>query len=327
MSAPRRNVRMLHGSEKVGFGELFGPEDLAYDHKSGVIYTGTADGWIKRVTVRNDSGGSVVENWFYLGGRPLGLSIGHYNNLILTNGVEGLLNLTQDRKLEVLTNEADGVKFKLTDAVDIANDGVIYFTDASSKYTLNEVFFDFLEGRPHGRLLSFDPSTKETKVLIPDLYFANGVAVSPDQDFVIFCESAMRRCRKYWIQGERKGSVDNFIDNLPGIPDNIRYDGEGQYWIALFSGVTFAWDLAFKYPSIRKVLAMISKYIGRPHMEKNGGVLAVDLQGKPTAHYYDPGMSFVSSGIKIENHLYCGSLLYPYITRLDLNQHGANATV
>ena len=29
------------------------------------------------------------------------------------------------------------------------------------------------------------------------------------------------------------GSVDKFIDDLPGVPDNIHYDGQGLYWIAL----------------------------------------------------------------------------------------------
>lgn len=42
-----------------------------------------------------------------------------------------------------------------------------------------------------------------------------------------------RRCQRYYLEGRRKGSVDMFIDNLPGVPDNIRYDGEGLYWIAL----------------------------------------------------------------------------------------------
>ena len=27
--------------------------------------------------------------------------------------------------------------------------------------------------------------------------------------------------------------MDDFIDALPGFPDNIRYDGKGRYWIAL----------------------------------------------------------------------------------------------
>ena len=91
----------------------------------------------------------------------------------------------------MLTDEAEGVKFKLTDCVDVAKDGMIYFTDASYKYSVKDFIWDFLEGRPHGRLLSYDPTTKETKVLAGDLYFANGVALSPDQNYLIFCETFM----------------------------------------------------------------------------------------------------------------------------------------
>lgn len=50
---------------------------------------------------------------------------------------------------------------------------------------------DLLEGRPYGRFMSYDPSKKETKVLARNLYYANGVEMSPDQDFVIFCETPM----------------------------------------------------------------------------------------------------------------------------------------
>lgn len=42
-----------------------------------------------------------------------------------------------------------------------------------------------------------------------------------------------RRCRKYYIYGEKSGLVEKFADNLPGLPDNIRYDGEGHYLIAI----------------------------------------------------------------------------------------------
>ena len=60
-------------------------------------------------------------------------------------------------------------------------------------------------------------------------------------------------------------------------------------------------------------------------MEKNGGVLAIDLAGNPIAHYYDPGLAMVSSGIKIGNHLYCGSVALPYIIRLNLKQDPGQA--
>lgn len=50
---------------------------------------------------------------------------------------------------------------------------------------------DILEARPHGRLMSYDPSTKKTTVLVKNLYFANGVSVAPDQKSLIYCETVL----------------------------------------------------------------------------------------------------------------------------------------
>ena len=325
MVAPRRNSRMLKGSDAIGLAQLLGPEDIIYDHKSKLIYTGCVDGWIKQVTLNDSAAGTVVKNWAHVGGRPLGLAFGHYNNIIVGDADNGLLNVTENGVVELLTNEAHGIPFKLTDGVDVAEDGMIYFTDASYKYSLKDFIWDVLEGKPHGRLMSYDPSTKKTKVLVHHLYFANGVAVSPDQTHVVFCESVMRRCRKYHIRGDRKGHIDHFTNHLPGLPDNIHYDGDGHYLIALATAITYPWDLALKYASVRKIVAIMEKYVGRPHMEKSGGVLVVDLEGNPIAHYYDIGLAFVSSGIKVGDHLYCGSLVLPYIIRLNVTQHPAQA--
>ncbi|KAI3462296.1 hypothetical protein Pfo_018959 [Paulownia fortunei] len=319
---PKRNSHMLRGSEKIGYGQLAAPEDIAYDLKTGAIYTGCVDGWVSRVTLNSSAADSVVEKWANTGGRPLGIVHGLHGEVIVADADKGLLNISADGVIELLSDEAEGLKFKLTDAVDIGPDGTLYFTDASYKHSFKEHLHDLLEGRPHGRLLSYDPSTKQTEVLVKDLYFANGVAVSADQSFVIFCETAMRRCKKYYIQGPRKGTVDIFIENLPGLPDNIRYDGEGQYWIAL-STESYIWELVQRYPFIRKVIVIVERYIGRPKTEKNGGVIAVDLDGKPTAHYYDRDVFLISSGIKIGEHLYCGSILLPYIIRLNVSQYPA----
>lgn len=321
---PKRNSHMLHGLEKIGVGQLLGPEDIAYDPITGIIYTGTTDGWINRVTVNESAAESKVARWVNTGGRPLGLVHGHHGEVIIADAVKGLLNVSKDGTIELLTDEAEGLKFKLTDAVDVTLDGILYFTDASYKYALHEFSSDFLEGRPYGRFLSYDPSTKQTKVLLHDLYFPNGVAVSPDQHSVIFCETLMRRCKTYYIKGEKKESVDTFIENLPGLPDNIRYDGEGQYWIALFTGNTYVFTLSQRYAFIRKVVAIMAKYMGGPpRFEKNGGIFAVDLVGKPMAHYYDHDLYRTTSGIKIGKHLYCGSIQFPYIMRLNISQYPA----
>ncbi|KAK4368196.1 hypothetical protein RND71_011988 [Anisodus tanguticus] len=327
MVVPKRNNQMLRGSEKIGVDQLLSPEDVAYDQNSGVIYTGCVDGWVKKVTVNESVADTKVEDWVFTGGRPLGLALGHHGEIIVADADKGLLlNVTSEGEIKVLTEEAEGLKFKLADAVDVAEDGMIYFSDASYKYNFKEYIYDFLEGRPYGRLLSYDPSTKQTKMLLSDLYFANGVAVSPDQNSVIFCETPLRKCKKYYIKGERKGSVDIFVENLPGFPDNIRYDGEGHYWIAFVTEKTYTWDLAQRYPFIRKIMAIMVKYVGQPHADKNGGVLSVDLQGNSVEHYCDGDLTMVSSATKIGDHLYCGSVKSPYMLRLNLKQNPAVQT-
>ncbi|CAK7355517.1 unnamed protein product [Dovyalis caffra] len=325
LKASKKNDHMLQGSEILGRGQLKGAEDIAYDRKSGIIYTTCEDGWIKRVTVNDSVSDSVIENWVNTGGRPLGLVLGHNNEVFVADAYKGLLKISGEGEVELLTDEADGIKFKLTDGVDIADDGTIYFTDASYTYHLHEFIWDILEGKPHGRLLSYNPTTKETEALARDLYFPNGIAVSPDQDFVAFCETPMRSCRRYYIQGEKKGHLEKFIDHLPGMPDNIHYDGHGHYYIALASETTAFWELAFKYPFLRKLIGIFTKYVGEVHAAKCSGVFVVDLDGKPAEHYYDPGLALLSSGVKIGNHIYCGSIVYPYIIRVDIEKHPARA--
>ncbi|KAL5557419.1 hypothetical protein UlMin_039655 [Ulmus minor] len=285
-------VHKLNGylTEQIGVGLLVGPEDVVYSSSSRLIYTGCEDGWIKRVTVNNSAADSVVENWVNTGGRPLGLALGRQDEVIVADPEKGLLNISKQGQVEKLTAEVEGQKLKLIDSVDIAENGMIYFTEASNKYSLNEFMSDIVEGKPHGRLLSYDPTTKRTRVLLHDLYFANGLAVTPDQNYVIFCETVMKRCRKYCIQGKKKGSVKKFID-LPGLPDNIRYDGRGHYWI-----------------SIAMAKASYHSWDQPEDLEEKGGILVVDTNGYPTAQYYDSELSLVSSGMQIGNYVYCGSL-------------------
>ncbi|MCL7029725.1 hypothetical protein MKW94_003281 [Papaver nudicaule] len=325
----KHHDHILEASHRIGEGHLPGPEDLAYDSETGFIYTGCNDGWIRRVKLTDSGLDLKVEDWIYVGGRPLGIAFGPNKQLIIAESGKGLMKVTKEGKVELLTDEAEGLKFRLTDGVDVAGDGVIYFTDASSKYSLDDHMLDVLEGRPYGRLMSYDGtnSANSTKVLARDLYFANGVAVSPENDAVVYCETPLRRCSKYYIKGEKEGSVDIFVDNLPGYPDNIRYDGEGQYWIGLVTGKTLSWDVMLRYPSIRKTTAMLSRFVNIPQTLKDGGVVAVNLNGEITGLYTDVALASVTVGIKIGDHLYYGSLVKTYISRLDLTKHAATERV
>lgn len=48
-------------------------------------------------------------------------------------------------------------------------------------------------GDDSGRFLKYNPKTKETTVLVRGLQFANGVSLSKDGSFVVFCEGAIGR--------------------------------------------------------------------------------------------------------------------------------------
>lgn len=53
--------------------------------------------------------------------------------------------------------------------------------------------FQVLELNNLGRLLSYDPTTRNVKVLLDSLYMPNGIALSPDEDFLLLAETSIGR--------------------------------------------------------------------------------------------------------------------------------------
>lgn len=70
-----------------------------------------------------------------------------------------------------------------------ASDGSVYFSVASTKFGLHEWYLDVLEAKPHGQLLKYDPLLNHTSILLDNLAFANGVALSENEDFLVVCET------------------------------------------------------------------------------------------------------------------------------------------
>ena len=174
----------LDSIEKIGLNHGIAGEDVAIDNE-GRIYTGYKDGRI----VRFQADGLQPKELINTGGRPLGLDFDNHGNLIIADADRGLLLLSPEGKLEVLSTGTDSYNLVFTDDVDVAPDGQIYFSDASSKHNRHNLKEDMIEHRPHGLLLHYNPNDKTTKILMRDLYFANGIAVSPDNTFLLVVET------------------------------------------------------------------------------------------------------------------------------------------
>jgi len=59
------------------------------------------------------------------------------------------------------------------------------------------------QGDRTGRLLKYDPSTQKISFIAGGLYYSNGVALAPDDSYVLVTETATLKVLRYWLQGPR----------------------------------------------------------------------------------------------------------------------------
>lgn len=295
----------LQKAELIAKGKILGPEGLDLD-KSGNIYAATQDGSIIKIN-KNSNEPELFAN---TGGRPLGIQFDSNNNLLVCDAYKGLLSIQPNGQISSLTNSSDGLTFKFTDDLDIAKDGIIYFTDASYKYEQTEYLYDLMEAKPHGRLLKYDPKTKITTTLLKDLYFANGVALSKNEDFVLVNETYRYRITRYWLKGQKKGTSDIFIDNLPGFPDNISRGSSGDFYLALFTVRNERMDSMHPSPWKKKLVASLPKFLW-PKPQPYGFVVKLSETGSILETYQDPtgeNLKEITHAVEHDGYLYLGSL-------------------
>jgi sugar lactone lactonase YvrE len=228
------------------------------------------------------------------------------------------LSVAKDGTVTTLTTEAGGVPFKFTDDVDVASDGRIYFSDASSRWGYGDHLPDMLEGRAYGRLLRYDPTTKQTEVLLDGLYFANGVALSEHEDFVLVNETSVSRVTRYWLTGDKAGKSDVFIDALPGYPDGISRGSGGRFWLAMFTVANPMGRWLAPQPMLKKVVYRLPRMLW-PKPKRYGFAIALDAQGTMLESLQDPSgerVSMVTSVEEVRGVLYFGTLHDRRIARL-----------
>ncbi|KAL4571813.1 hypothetical protein LXL04_018578 [Taraxacum kok-saghyz] len=308
----------LQGVIKLGEGVLQQPEDVFMDQK-GILHTATRDGWIKRLHKNG-----TLENWKKIHDKDtlLGLIITKNGDLVVCDTEEGLIKVDKDGEVTALATHLNGEKIRFADDVVEASDGSLYFSVASTKFGLHEWHLDILEAKPHGQLLKYDPSTKETTLVLDGLGFANGVDISLDQEFLVICESLKSRCLKYWLKDEKRGKVEIFIDNLPGSPDNIKLAPDGSFWIALLQFTSSNMKFVHSSKVIKHILATFPKLFNQiKGVDKSAMVINVGSDGTIIKRLDDPNgkvVSFVTSVLEFEGNLYLGSLKNNFIGKLPL---------
>ncbi len=261
----------------------FSPESVAMD-ENGMIYTGLLDGRILRIS----PDGKEVEV-FAEAGEPNGIKFDAQGNLIVADAILGLISVDRGGNITMLTKEIDGTPINLANDLVISSDGTVYFSDSSKKFANTESFADTFEHLPNGRLLAYEPGTGKTRVVQDQLYFPNGVALNPDESCLLFAETSLYRVSCFWLSGSKVGQVEVFIENLPGFPDNITFNGKNTYWIALFAGpkARASLDPLLPNPFLRKVLWRLPGLLNAASAGE-GYILGLDLKGNVIHNLQDP---------------------------------------
>ncbi len=313
----------LVNSAKIQLDGWFGPEDILFD-SLGNLYTGVhnedfSDGRILKI----DTSGQV-EEFYNSGSWVAGLHFDKEQNLITLSHKQGLISISPTREVTVLAaKDENGKPFLIPNGLDIAENGIIYFSNTSevSSYNIKYGRKLVMEMRPLGGLYSYNPETEEIKTLIDGVYFGNGVVISKDQDYLLMVETTKYRIIKYWITGKKAGKTELFMDNLPGFPNGISIREDGSYWLGFSTKRNE--DLDKIHPQIRmkKFVYSLPEFI-QPKAEPFGMVMNVSIDGEIIETLFDTnGTVLPEAGAvkEFNGYLYIGGDVLPYIGKYNLN--------
>jgi ribose transport system permease protein len=246
----------LSEAESIGKGEIEGPEDVILDRDDN-LYCGTRHGEIIRFFAPDYTRSEVFA---HVGGFPLGLAFDRAGNLISCVGAMGLYSISPERVVTKLTAETsrsltsivDDAMLRDPNDLDIAPNGLIYFTDSTKRYDAHEWTLDSIENRGTGRLLVYDPQDGSTRTLLDGYRYTNGVCMAHDNKSLFFSESWACRIHRYWLEGPKAGTAECVIRDMPGYTDNINRASDGTYWMAWLGMRTPSFDLSLRHPAMRK---------------------------------------------------------------------------
>jgi ribose transport system permease protein len=323
---PHQMAPKLSGASIIASGQIDGPEDVLLDEESN-LYCGARDGRLLRLAAPDYSD---VRTLAKIGGRPLGLALDQEGRIVCCVAGMGLVRVTKNGDVELLTDQTersllsiqDDTVIRMADDLDIAPDGVIYFTDATKRYDIENWGLDLLEGRPNGRLLSYDPRSKKTRTVCDNLVFPNGVCLTHDGGHLLVASTWTCSILIFDLANMRYGPRI-FVGGLPGYPDNINRSSDGGYWIALAGMRNPVVDLAMKHPGLRRRMTKrvppTNWLFGNLNI---GGVLKIDRLGKIVDALWDmPSgqLYMITSMREHKGALYLGGVTNNKIGRLPLD--------
>ena len=313
----------LAGLNAIDLAGDEGPEHIVM--RDGLLYTALASGAIVRMKPDGSSREVVVRT----GGRPLGFDFDASGALLIADPLYGdhggllrAIGSGDQAKVELLSDNVQGDPIRYADGVVVAKNGKVYFTDASRRFgakawggTFNASVLDVVEHSSTGRVLEYDPVTKSTRIMLSGLCFANGIALSADEQSLFVNETGAYRIWKMPVTTKNANAqspgteVKVLFDNLPGHPDNLMRGLDGKIWVGLVKPRNPTIDKLAGKPWLRSLSLRLPKALW-PVPPAYGHVFAFDESGKVLVDLQDPSGAYPEATAVTEpdDRLYIQSL-------------------
>ena len=290
----------LAGLQLIDLGAEQGPEHVAFG-PDGRLYAAVASGKVLRM----HADGSAQQVVASTGGRVLGFSFDAAGGLIATDAVKGLLAISADGKVRVLADKVGAEPIGYANAVTVARNGLVYFTDSSTRFrpadwggTFQASILDVMEQSATGRVLAYDPARGTAHVVARGLSFANGIALSDDEQWLLVAETGRYRV---WKIGVGAADLDVargpsaqagvLLDNLPGYPDNLMRGQQGRIWMGFTKPRSALVDAMADKPWLRAMTLRLPRALW-PVPKPYGHVIAFTEDGRIVADLQDPSGAY-----------------------------------
>ena len=297
-TGPHAANNRLDNLQFITLGSEEGPEHVALA-QDGKLYASMSSGNI----VRMNPDGTVLEVFVTTGGRVLGFDFDASGNLLAADALRGILKIAPDGTTTALISIADE-SVGYPNSLVIASNGKIYFTDSSARFapsiwggTFEASVLDIVEQSATGRVIEYDPAEDRMRIVARGLSFANGIALSQDEQTVFVNETGRYRVWKIAASADDLDVRDNamqasmLFDNLPGYPDNLMRGLDGRIWLGFAKPRNAIIDWMSDKPFLRKMVLRFPRVLW-PMPEAYGHVMAFTEDGTVVADLQEPAGTY-----------------------------------
>lgn len=303
----------LAGLQPISLSGNAGPEHVAIG-PDGLLYVAVEGGRILRM----QPDGAALEVFAQTGGRVLGFAFSADGQLYAADALRGLLLIDRAGQVQPLVTRFGDEPIRYADAVVVARDGRVYFSDASTRFapaewggTFEASVLDILEQSATGRVFEYNPLTQTTRQVATGFSFANGLALTADEQHLLVVETGRYRVWRIAIgaqdldvrslEADASTSTTSaataapaatvLLDNLPGYPDNLMRGMDGRIWLGFTKPRSAVVDRMAPYPWLRRLTLRLPRAMW-PVPPAYGHVIAFTETGQIVRDLQDPSGAY-----------------------------------